>query len=83
MAIENPGWGYTRIRGALRNIGHELGRSKIKRILAQAGIEPAPALHPQSTAIVKDYADSPPDEPSAVHGGLSPEARERMREALR
>ncbi len=28
MAQENPGWGYTRIRGALRNVGHEIGRAK-------------------------------------------------------
>lgn len=27
MASENPSWGYTRIRGALSNIGHEVGRS--------------------------------------------------------
>ena len=26
MAEENRGWGYTRIRGALANIGHEIGR---------------------------------------------------------
>jgi hypothetical protein len=42
MASSNPGWGDTRIRGALRNLGHDLGRSTIKRILADAGIEPAP-----------------------------------------
>src|SRR5215470_3354064 len=24
FAAENPSWGYTRIRGALRNVGHEL-----------------------------------------------------------
>jgi putative transposase len=42
MASSNPGWGYTRVRGALRNLGHDLGRSTIKRILADADIEPAP-----------------------------------------
>jgi putative transposase len=42
MATENPSWGYTRIRGALRNLGHDLARSTIKRILTDAGVEPAP-----------------------------------------
>ncbi len=42
MAGDNPGWGYTRIRGALRNLGHEIGRNTIKRILVEHGIDPAP-----------------------------------------
>ena len=42
FATENPTWGYTRIRGALRNLDHELGRNTIKRILAEHGVEPAP-----------------------------------------
>jgi transposase InsO family protein len=41
LATENPTWGYTRIRGALR-LGHQLGRNTIKRILASHGLEPAP-----------------------------------------
>jgi len=41
MARENHRWGYTRIRGALRNIGHEIGRNTIKRILSANGIQPA------------------------------------------
>ena len=43
MAEENSSWGYTRIRGALANMGHEVGRATVKRILAEHGIEPAPA----------------------------------------
>jgi len=42
FATENPTWGYTRLRGALGNLGHELGRNTIKRILADHGLTPAP-----------------------------------------
>jgi hypothetical protein len=42
IAGDNPRWGYTRIRGALRNLGHEIGRNTIKRILLDNGIDPAP-----------------------------------------
>jgi transposase len=42
MARENPSWGYTRLRGALKNLGLKLGRSTIQRILKEHGIEPAP-----------------------------------------
>ncbi len=41
MARDNPRWGYTRIRGALRNLGHEIGRNTIKRILLKNGFDPA------------------------------------------
>lgn len=41
-ARENPGWGYTRIGGALKNLGHDISRSTIKNILTEAGIEPSP-----------------------------------------
>jgi transposase len=42
LATENPGWGYTRIRGALRNLGQDVGRNTIKRILLERGLDPAP-----------------------------------------
>lgn len=42
MAQENPSWGYTRIRGALANLGHQVGRATIANILREHGIEPAP-----------------------------------------
>ena len=42
MANENPTWGYTRIRGGLHHLGHDVGRNTIKAILKNHGIEPAP-----------------------------------------
>ena len=42
MAQENPTWGYTRIRGGLQHLGHDIGRNTIKAILKNHGIEPAP-----------------------------------------
>jgi len=55
MACENPRWGYTRIQGALRNLGYEIaagearkrfvakrlrGRNTIKRVLVENGLDP-------------------------------------------
>jgi transposase InsO family protein len=42
MALENPRWGYTRIQGALYNLGHEVGRGTIANLLKREGIGPAP-----------------------------------------
>ena len=42
MARENRTWGYTRIQGAMANLGHKLGRGTIRSILKDHGIEPAP-----------------------------------------
>src|SRR4030095_6716093 len=42
VAEENPTWGYTRIQGALKNVGHRVGRSTIARILRASGIPPVP-----------------------------------------
>jgi putative transposase len=46
MATENPTWGYTRIRGALKHLGHEVARNTIKAILKDHGIAPAPGCRP-------------------------------------
>jgi transposase InsO family protein len=41
MATENPSWGYTRIQGALKNVGHRVARSTIAAILKAEGIPPS------------------------------------------
>jgi transposase InsO family protein len=43
MAVDNPGWGYTRIQGALANLdNHKVGRGTIANVLKANGVEPAP-----------------------------------------
>jgi putative transposase len=42
MATENSGWGYTRIQGALKNLGHGVARSTVANVLKDNGIAPAP-----------------------------------------
>jgi putative transposase len=41
-AQDNSTWGYTRIRGGLKCLGHDVARNTIKAILKDHGIEPAP-----------------------------------------
>jgi putative transposase len=41
MARENGSWGYTRIRGALHNLAHDIGRNTTKRILLEACMDPS------------------------------------------
>ena len=49
MARENRGWGYTRIQGALQNVGHRVGRTTIGNILEKNGIDPAPERGKRTT----------------------------------
>ncbi|MBC2593876.1 transposase [Ruficoccus amylovorans] len=42
FAVENTGWGYGRIQGALSNIGYTISRTTVGNILRAAGIEPSP-----------------------------------------
>ncbi|MHC4515445.1 MAG: integrase core domain-containing protein [Planctomycetota bacterium] len=42
LAKENTGWGYTKLRDVMFTLGHKIGRTTVRRILAEDGIEPAP-----------------------------------------
>ena len=49
MAAENRTWGYTRIQGVLQNLGHEIGRGTIAKVLKEAGVDPAPDRQKRTT----------------------------------
>ena len=42
MAQENSSWGYCRIQGELKQLGHRVASSTIARVLKDNGIKPAP-----------------------------------------
>ena len=42
MALENPFWGYDRIEGEIKKLGHRLSPTTVRNILKANGIEPSP-----------------------------------------
>ena len=59
FARESPSWGYTRIQGALKNVGHRISRSTVANILKEAGLEPAPEREKGTSW--KDFIDAHKD----------------------
>ncbi|MCH8164839.1 MAG: transposase [Planctomycetes bacterium] len=42
MALENRRWGYERIQGVMKELGHTIAATTVRNILKENGIEPAP-----------------------------------------
>jgi putative transposase len=61
FAKDNPRWGYRRIQGELKKLGHEVSAMTIRDVLRRSGLGPAPRrtsprwsefLHAQASAIL-------------------------------
>jgi len=42
LAVENPLWGYQRVKGELAGLGYRVSASSVRRVLRAHGIDPAP-----------------------------------------
>jgi len=42
MALENSTWGYCRIQGEMKELGHKVARTTVANVLKENGIRPAP-----------------------------------------
>jgi putative transposase len=60
MAKENTSWGYDRIQGALKNLGHEVSDTTVGSILKANGIEPVPRRKKTTTwkTFIKSHFDT-------------------------
>ncbi|MGI5134231.1 integrase core domain-containing protein [Streptomyces sp. CA-106110] len=59
LGAENPRWGFRRVHGELRRLGHKVSPATVRRVLRAAGLGPAPRRHParhEWTAFLKAQA---------------------------
>lgn len=57
MATDNPTWGYSRIQGALKHVGHDVARTAVSTVLRDNGIKPAPDRPTSWRTFIKSHAD--------------------------
>tara|TARA_R110002072_G_scaffold27804_1_gene90150 strand:+ start:154 stop:1221 length:1068 start_codon:yes stop_codon:yes gene_type:complete len=57
MATDNSGWGYLRIRGELKKVGHNVARTTIATTLKKNGIAPSPDRPTTWKTVLKSHAD--------------------------
>ncbi|MEU1628438.1 IS3 family transposase [Streptomyces sp. NPDC020096] len=46
LGAENPRWGFRRVHGELRRLGHKVSPATVRRVLRAAGLVPAPRRQP-------------------------------------
>ena len=56
MARENARWGYARIQGELKKLGHQVARSTIAKALKDAGVPPSPGRPTSWRTFLKAHA---------------------------
>jgi putative transposase len=59
LGTENPRWGFRRVHGELRRLGHKVSPATVRRVLRAAGLGPAPRRQPargEWTAFLKAQA---------------------------
>jgi putative transposase len=57
MAEDNPSWGYCRIQGTLKQLGHRVARSTIAKTLKEHGVKPAPDRPTSWRTFLKSHAE--------------------------
>lgn len=70
LAMENPTWGYRRIRGELATMGVKLAASSVWVILRRHGINPAPPRHEPGAETDRPDVDRVFDRAGSQHAGL-------------
>ena len=57
MATDNASWGYLRIRGEMKKVGHTVARTTIAKTLKDNGIAPSPDRPTSWSTFLKSHAD--------------------------